>query len=184
MIDYCLMLLDDSDDAPLMCEMYELFHEKLLRYALSILKNPDDAEDIVQSTWERVARHFSTAKKLFNESCSVFLAWLVTIVKNLAIDELRRRGKTIPLPENWDEADAETTESQSEVRALRRTIRAMPEKNRAVMELRLIDECSFAEIGKALGLTEDAARMRYSRGLEILQETLRKEGVNRGKSRT
>lgn len=181
MLAYCLMLLDDPDDAPLMCEMYERYHEKLLKYALSILKNPDDAEDAAQATWERVARNFPTAKKHFHESRSVFLAWLVTIAKNLAIDELRRRGKIMPLPENWDEPAQENTETQSEVRALWRTIRSMPETKRTVMELRLINECSFAEIGKALGLTEDAARMRYSRGLEILQKTLWEEGYERGK---
>lgn len=183
MLAYCLMLLDDPDDAPLMCEMYERYHEDILKYALSILKSPHDAEDAAQAAWERVARHFPTAKKYFNESCSVFLAWLVTIVKNLAIDELRRREKTMAFPENWDEPARENTETQSEARALWRTIRSMPEKNRTVMELRLINECSFAEIGKALGLSEDAARMRYSRGLEILQKTLWEEGVERGKDR-
>lgn len=183
MLAYCLMLLDDPDDAPLMCEMYELCHEKLLKYALCMLKNPYDAEDIVQSAWERVARHFPTAKKFFQESCSVFLSWLVIIVKNLAIDEQRRRKRMMEFPENWDQPDRETTESQSDAHFLWRTIRSMPEKNRTVMELRLINECSFAEIGKALGLSEDAARMRYSRGLDILQKTLLKEGVDRGKNR-
>lgn len=181
MLAYCLMLLDDPDDAPLMCEMYELYHEKLLKYAQRFLKSSYDAEDAAQAAWERVARHFPTAKKYFNESRSVFLAWLVTIVKNLAIDELRRREKTMPFPENWDEPAQENTEGQSELRALWRTIRSMPEKNRTVMELRLINECTFAEIGKALGLTEDAARMRYSRGLEILQKTLWEEGYEHGK---
>ena len=89
----------------------------------------------------------------------------------------------MPLPENWDEAAHENTETQSEARALWRTIRSMPEKKRTVMELRLINECSFAEIGKAMGLSEDAARMRYSRGLEVLQKTLLEEGVDRGKNR-
>lgn len=182
MLAYCISVLDDPDDAPLMREMYEQYHGKLLKYALSILKNPHDAEDAVQTTWERVARDFSTAKKIFQESRSVFLSWLVTIVKNLAIDEQRRRKRIMEFPENWDQADRETTESQSEVHALWRTIRSMPAKNRTIMELRLINECSFAEIGKALGLSEDAARMRYSRGLDILQKTLLKEGVERGKN--
>ncbi len=183
MLVYCLMLLDDPDDAPLMREMYELYHEKLLKYALGLLNSPHDAEDAVQAAWERVARHFPTAKKYFLKSRSVFLSWFVIIVKNLAIDEQRRRNRMTEFPVNWEQTDHETTETRSEARALWCAIRSMPAKYRTVMELRLINECSFPELGKVTGLSEDAARMRYNRGLDILQKTLWEEGVIHGKDR-
>ena len=44
--------------------------------------------------------------------------------------------------------------------------------------MRLLEGRSFAEIGDALGVTEEACRMRFMRGLEQLRTDFEKEGLN------
>lgn len=97
-------------------------------------------------------------------------------MKNIARDELRRRKKTAPLPEDWDLPSCEHAEDGAALRALIAHIRAMPEGSRAVLELRLVGGYPFEEIGKIVGCSEDAARMRYHRGLSALKDRLREEG--------
>lgn len=176
MLIYALTLIDDPDDRPLFCKMYEHYGQKLYTVALGMLGSAQDAEDAVMNAWERVIRHFSTAKKYFLKSRSLFTGWLVIIVKNIARDELRRRKKTAPLPEDWDLPSGEHAEDGAALRALIAHIRAMPEGSRAVLELRLVGGYPFEEIGKIVGCSEDAARMRYHRGLSALKDKLREEG--------
>lgn len=181
MLAYCLMLLDDPDDSPLFCEIYEQYSSLVHGLAFHMLKNSHDAEDIAQSTWERVARHFSTAKKYYLSSRSVFKPWLVVITRNLAINELGRRKRTVEMPEHWDASSDEDVENRNALRELMNLIHTMPEKSRVVLELRLISECSFSEMGRALGCGEDAARMRYTRALNALKDRLWEEGYEYGK---
>ena len=183
MLIYALALIDDPDDRPLFCEIYECYEKKLYAVALRMLGNPHDAEDAVMSAWERVARHFPKAKKYFFTSRSLLSGWLVIIVKNLARDELRRRKRIAPLPEDWEMSSAENLEDNDALRTLVSHIRAMPEGSRAVLELRLVGGYSFAEIGRVVGCSEDAARMRYNRGLEALKHQLREEGYEDGAAR-
>ena len=53
----------------------------------------------------------------------------------------------------------------------------MPDAQRRVVLGRLIQGRSFAELGRELGATEEACRMRFMRGLQQLREEFRKEGL-------
>ena len=55
---------------------------------------------------------------------------------------------------------------------LRRALAAMPENDRAIIELRHFDGMGNSECAAALGLTEKAASIRYVRALERLQQKL------------
>jgi RNA polymerase sigma-70 factor (ECF subfamily) len=62
-------------------------------------------------------------------------------------------------------------------RALRRAIASLPEAQRAVVVLKLIEGWRFREIAARLGVSEAACKMRLARALEQLRDALDEEGV-------
>ncbi len=176
MLAFYLSMLEDENDHPLFCQMYEAYRETVFKTARYFLPRHEDAEDVAMSSWLKVINAFPQAKKIFLNSRSEFRSWLVIIVKHTAIDEQRRKKQTMKFPENWDAPSTEKVEEQSQLNALIAIIRTMPDGYRAVLELRLVSEWSFPQIGCAVGLSADAARMCCNRGLVLLREKLREEG--------
>lgn len=176
MLALYLSVLEEESDQPLFCKMYEAYRETAYKTARYFLQRHEEAEDAAMSSWMKVISAFPQAKKIFLNSRSEFRSWLVIIVKHTAIDEQRRKKFTVEFPENWDAPSMENVEEQSQLNALIAIIRAMPEGYRAVLELRLVSGWSFPQIGHAVGLSADAARMCCNRGLELLREKLREEG--------
>src|SRR6266851_9326944 len=62
----------------------------LYRYAMSITRNPAEAEDLVQETYVRAIRAMGSLG-----ACSNHKSWLFTILRNLRINQLRRQ-RTAP----------------------------------------------------------------------------------------
>lgn len=83
------------------------------------------------------------------------LAWsetegyLVTAVKNAAVDMLRKERWEEALPEDWDPPAPETGET--DYRYLVSLIRALPESYRRVLELKCVEEESNREIARPAG---------------------------------
>ena len=50
---------------------------------------------------------------------------------------------------------------------------ALPEEQRRAVELRVIEECGYADVAVMLGVSEQTARARVSRGLRTLAQRLR-----------
>ena len=101
------------------------------------------------------------------------LAWLYTVAKRRFADEARRRGAVLapaPVAEGKEYGPAVAS-------ALRTAMERLPEGQRQVVVLKLLRGARFAEIGKSLGLTEAAAKMRFVRALEALRTELEGEGV-------
>jgi RNA polymerase sigma-70 factor (ECF subfamily) len=63
-------------------------------------------------------------------------------------------------------------------RALRGALAALPEQQRRVVVLKLLEGRSFAEIARTVGATEAACKMRFARGLEAVRDELEREGIS------
>jgi DNA-directed RNA polymerase specialized sigma24 family protein len=75
-------------------------------------------------------------------------------------------------------AGAEAREYGSEVTvALRSAIDNLPSGQREVVVLKLLRGARFSEIGGRLGISTDAAKMRFVRALEALRNVLEEEGL-------
>src|SRR5579863_2787725 len=80
-------------DLDALSELITRYQNRLYRFLLRIVREPAEAEDLFQQTWVRVAekiRQFDASRN--------FEAWLFTLARNLAIDQLRRIR-----PESLDE---------------------------------------------------------------------------------
>jgi RNA polymerase sigma-70 factor (ECF subfamily) len=148
----------------------------LKRFALSLCRKPDIAEDLVQITAERAfrARHqFDPATRLE--------AWLFRILRNAWIDMLRRdrtRGETVdihdtPQPDPVD--SAAQTDDRLMLQSVRAAMETLPEDQRAVLHLVCVEGLSYAETSQTLGIPQGTVMSRLSRARRALGE---KVGIN------
>lgn len=135
-------------------------------------RSPSDAhaEDITAEVFADAA----AALDRFRPGATPVLAWLYTVARRRLADEARRRSRVVDLAPVEPQA-----EYGPEVAAvLRRAIAALPDAQRPVVVLKLIEGRSFREIAARLGISEAACKMRCSRGIERLREQLENEGVH------
>ena len=140
--------------------------------------DPHRASDVAQQVFTTLARD---ARRLSQHT--LLPAWLHTATRNAAINlmisEKRRRtreaealsfddksvaGRSSP---NWDQLRP----------VLDAAIDELPEMDRTVVVLRFLEHRPFADIGAALQVSEEAARMRTDRAMEKLRSALARRGI-------
>jgi len=152
------------------------FLPNLKRFALSLCRKPDVAEDLVQITAERAfrARHqFDPATRLE--------AWLFRILRNAWIDMVRRdttRGEVVDIHETplADPVDsAAQTDDRLMLDAVRAAMTTLPEDQRAVLHLVCVEGLSYAETAETLDIPRGTVMSRLSRARLALA---RKVGID------
>ncbi len=156
-------------------QAFERYGRRLYRYLLRRTGNAHDAEELTQ----RVFVDAATALSRGNRPDSM-LAWLYAVAERRFVDEARRRARAAEFIA-WAGHGAER-ESMAEygvpiAAAVRRGIEALPREQRAVVVMKVLEGRSFGEIARAVNATEGACKMRFSRGIKRLQESLRREGI-------
>ena len=161
-------------------------HERYLyTLALRIVRNEQDAEEVVQETFLGVVEHI----KEFAEQ-STFRTWLVRIATNHALKVLRRRRthpailmngpdpderRPLPHPEfiaPWRDEPLNLAQEKETQRLLAEAIEALDDKYRLVFQLRDVQGLSTEETARALGLTESNVKVRLLRARLMLRERL------------
>ncbi|HEY3614289.1 MAG TPA: sigma-70 family RNA polymerase sigma factor [Gaiellales bacterium] len=107
-------------------------------------------------------------------------AWLARVAQRHAADTIgsavRERAARARL-EASDRGAAGGLDDPDSRLALDECLARLPESQRRIVELRLLDGLSFAHCGLRLGLGEDAARMRFRRALDALRRELVRVGL-------
>jgi len=149
-------------------------------FLLRSFREPAVADDLLQSTFLKLHRARGTYRK-----GEPLRPWVFTIAANVRLDELRRRYR-VPAasPEDVDalierqsrdeaklpiDDPADVAERASRVRS---ALAQLPEPTRVVIELNRLEGLSFGEIGKVLGISAGAAKLRAFRGYETLRGLL------------
>ena len=146
--------------------LYRSTEKAVYALALSILKNPHDAEDIVQETYLKVR----AAAHLYVPQGKP-LAWLFTITKNLCRDLLRGQSRT-------DDLRCSYVSDPTDRLVLEAALKALGEEERQVVLLHAASGLKHREIARNLGLPLSTVLSRYSRALKKLQRYLTEEGVH------
>lgn len=152
--------------------------------AMSVLKNPEDAADLTQEAFMRLFR----ALPQYNGE-SRFTTWLYRLVVNLGRDELRKRGRQVPVmpPVNDEEdldpmatvadddrwADPALALDSQEVRdEVRRALDQLEEHHRLVLTLYYFDDMKYTDIAEVLGIPLNTVKSHIRRGKERLAALL------------
>lgn len=137
----------------------------LLRAAVMMTRDRATAEDLVQTTFVRVARRWTTARE-------APLAYSRRVLINLARDDARRfaRRPTVPLSEEHLQlaASRDTTSQVVDRLVLLEAVRELSEPQRDVIVLRFYLELSVEETSKLLEIPEGTIKSTTSRALAKL----------------
>lgn len=134
--------------------------DKLFRLAWRITLNRDDAEDIVQDTMLRVWDVQEEWPKIQSME-----AYCLTICRRLALDFVKRAAnKNVSFnPEHHDMPASQNSEQNEEVKLVRQAMNQLPEAQRTIMELRDMEEHSYAEIAELTEMTESQVKVYLHR---------------------
>ena len=152
-----------------MDDIYRRHAATVYKYLLSLCRDAHTAEELTQETFYQAVRSIDR----FDGSCRVS-TWLCQIAKHLFYQDLRKRRREAPLPEEEEalpplpSAEEEVLDQSGRLDLLRR-IHDLPEPGREVVYLRIFGGLSFREIGQVLGRTETWARVTYYRCKERLK---------------
>ena len=176
-----LAALQNGDRAEF-SRLVDTYSGHIFRLGLKMLKNPQDAEDILQETF------IKAFKALPNfEGRSKISTWLFRIATNEALMFLRRKKPDSISVEQPVENDEDQTPLQivdwcclpegelmsaEALTFLERSTGELPESLRVVFLLRDIEGLSTRETANVLGLTETAVKTRLSRARLRLRELL------------
>src|SRR5262245_36829854 len=154
---------------------FRLHRTEIYRYLRRRTKSSDQAEELTQQVFADAALTLSR----MDAGPGSVLGLLYTIARRRFADEARRNGqygKRVPLEDVDEEAPAPEYGSDL-AEAIREAIAQLPDEQRRVVCLKLIEGCSFAEIASLVGVSEAAAKMRFQRGLAAMRRDLERQGI-------
>ena len=144
-------------------EMYETVYRDLYRYALCLMKNPQEAEDAVS---EAVIAAYENIHKLKKEEA--FRSWIFTILMNQCKKHFKQNSETEELK---DEITAEEV-SQEENYDLLQAFQMLDGEERMILSCSILEGYSSEEIGHMLAMNPATVRSKKSRALEKLRKNL------------
>ena len=166
-------------------KLYREYFTPVYRYTLSLVHDPDMAEEITQETF------FRALKKINDYRGEASLkVWLCQIARNLSFDSLKRQSKTLALTKHDDDESDDYelpagSESDPEEQLLRKQtamkihsiLHDLKEPYKEVFQLRTFGDLSFAEIGELFGKSESWARVTYYRSRMMIKEELYEDSL-------
>jgi len=151
-------------------------NQRVYRAVRSIVRNEGEVEDLMQQAWLRAYTRLPSFA-----GASAFSTWLLRIAVNEALGRLRRRRRSpsVEAAQELEERAGPAT-SDPEVQTVARETLALievavdrlPETQRTVYMLRDVEELSTRECASALGISEEAVKIRLHRARSALRDTL------------
>ncbi|ODA97596.1 RNA polymerase subunit sigma [Mesorhizobium sp. SEMIA 3007] len=165
-------------DAGAFRTIIKTYNQRLYRIARGILRNDAEAEDVVQEAYVRAFANLATFR-----GDSSLATWLSRIVINEALGRLRKRRRTVAMPENPEAQiirfplnpsdDPERTMAQRQILALvERATDSLPDIYRMVFVARVIEGLSMEETADLLGVRPETVKTRLHRARSLLRKAL------------
>jgi RNA polymerase sigma-70 factor, ECF subfamily len=183
--DEVLMVRFQRGDRTAFTTLVRRHQTALYNFALRQIGAQAVAEEVVQEAFVRVVQNAAEFKHEAR-----FTTWVYTILRNLCIDQLRRRAlRRHPSLDERSRGDEEgptlleqTADSRASVEReatgtelkerIARAVETLPEEQREVFLLREVSNLPFKEIATVTGVPENTVKSRMRYALERLQQAL------------
>ncbi len=154
------------------------YNRLLFRLARGIVRDDDEARDVVQAAYVRAYYHLGQFR-----GPAGFKAWLARIAVNEALGRVRRAPESVDAEEKHvlglpDLATIEPENAASSrdlLRILQAAIDRLPEEFRQVFMLRGVEQLSIAETAELLEIKPATVKTRFHRARRMLQELLHRK---------
>jgi RNA polymerase sigma-70 factor, ECF subfamily len=165
-----------AGDQEALGELYDRYASIALAVALRVVADREEAEDLVHdafvAVWQKIDR--------FDPARGSFRAWLLTVVRNRAIDRVRARRARIDLDDadersllrtgpnpTWEAALGSASASE-----LRAAMQSLPGEQRRAVELAYFEGYTYREVAEITGVPSGTAHGRLRLALAKLRDTL------------
>ena len=146
----------------------------LRRYARALVGDRDGADDLVQDTLERAVRKFHLWRP------GDLRAWLFSIMHNVFVNQLkaRRISSDVEIDETF--AAPMSSVGPLDLQDLQRALGSLAPEQREVVLLVALEDMSYADVSRALGIPMGTVMSRLSRGRERLRRVMNADGPKSG----
>ena len=157
-----------------LADLYRQTKASVYSFSLSILKNAQDAEDVLHDCYVQV---YLAAESY--QSLGKPLAWILTIAKNLCRKRLREQTHSADLPEeDWLSSLPAPEQLGTEERILLQScLSRLSEQEQQIVILHAVSGFRHREIASLLSLPLSTVLSKYHRAIKKLQHYLREEGI-------
>lgn len=189
MLPVVILEIQNDDDRNFMAALYE-GHYKLMRDTTSSFMLRDEADDIINETCIKLINKIPLLRSF---SCCVLRSYIVSTVRSVSIDYLRKRkaeSKHMYLGSEDDalndidgtlHEDSITPEKiaidKESITALRKAVKRLPDTYKDLLEFKYVLELSDHEIAGIFDITPNSVRMYLTRARRKALNILKEEGV-------
>jgi RNA polymerase sigma-70 factor (ECF subfamily) len=145
--------------------LLDKYNNQIYGFCMRMLANKNLAEDIAQETWLRVIQNAKNYSPKAQAS-----TWIITIAKNLCLDEIRKTAKfeeldaeTENLTQDPSENCLEYLSKASDTETVKQALDQLTDRHRTVLCLWIYDECSLAELAIQLKISVNAVKVLLHR---------------------
>jgi RNA polymerase sigma-70 factor (ECF subfamily) len=147
---------------------------RLRRFARTLIRDPHDADDVVQVALERALSRLDQWHRDARLD-----SWLFKIVRNAWIDEVRSRGRRDRVfagEEAGEHVGVDAMAGQTDLLSVQSAMAMLPEEQRTTVSLVLVEGLSYREAADVLGIPVGTLTSRLARARDALQILLDPEG--------
>lgn len=160
-----------AGDMDALHRLYDAVSGSVYGFALSLVRDPHDAEDVVQETFLRICRFASDYRPHGKP-----LAWIFTIVRHLALDKRRQQTRSLPVEEvTVDVTEVEDTDDRLLLHFL---LNRLSEEDRQILILHAAVGMKHREIAAVMGMPLGTVLSRYRRALNRLKTIAKEERLH------
>lgn len=159
-------------------DLYEKYHQDVFQFLFYMVRNREQAEDLMQEVYIRVLKshqHF--------EGKSSEKTWLFSIARNVAIDAFRKqKGWKQKIMEKFDWSSQQVKDEypipeeiaiqKEEIQLMYQGLENCTVDQKMVVIMRYIQELSITETAEALGWTESKVKTTQHRALKVLKKNM------------
>jgi RNA polymerase sigma-70 factor (ECF subfamily) len=138
----------------------------LRRYARALIGDREGADDLVQDTLERAVRKFHLWRP------GDLRAWLFSIMHNVFVNQLKARKVAYEVEVDDSIAAPMSSVTSTDLMDLDRALLALSPDQREVVLLVALEDMTYAEVGRALGIPIGTVMSRLSRAREKLRKLM------------
>jgi len=143
--------------------LYLRYADNVYGYVRTIVRDHHDAEDVTQQVFAKLI----SAIAKYEQRSTPFVAWLLRMAHNVAVDTVRARRST-PVEEVFGPGDGTCDDAPELARSLHAALASLPEDQRQVVVLRHVLGLSPVEIAEQLGRTNSSVYGLHHRGRRAL----------------
>lgn len=153
--------------------LFEKYYTKLYYSSLAIVRDEDDARDIVNDVFAHIWEKHDSFEDTVNSM------YLYTSIRHRSLDHLKKKKVRDNYANNYmknnDEGFQYDDEEEERIRQIQKVIDKMPEKTKYVLDQCYMEGKKYMEVASDIGISRDGVRKHIVKALRLLREAFSKD---------